>query len=82
MVGNNTEGNIRSLILQILLSGKTFNLCHHGLVGIHVKQRGYILTNYRKTFQSHSGINVLLNKLGVIALTVIVKLGEYHVPNL
>ena len=82
MVCNNTEGNICCFIFQIFFSGKTFNLCHHGLVGIHIKQRRYILANYRKTLQSHSGINVLLNEVGVISFAVIVKLREYHVPYL
>ena len=70
------------LIFHITLMRKTGNLFHHSLVGIHIKKRGNILADYSKSFQPHTGINVLLHKLGVVSLSVIVKLREYYIPYL
>ena len=48
---------------------------------IHIKQRAYALAYNRQTLQTHTGVNILLNQLRVIALTIVIELGEHIVPH-
>ena len=51
---------------------------HHG---IHFEKAVHALANHSQTLQTHTGIDVLLHQLGIVALTVVVKLGKHIVPN-
>ena len=82
MVGNNTERNVILLVFQITLVGKFCNLFHHSLIGIHIKKRRNILADYRKSLQSHTGINIFLNQIRIMPMAIVVKLGEHNIPNL
>ena len=48
---------------------------------IHIKQAIYILAHNSETLQAHAGIDVLLYQLCIIAVTVIIELGEHVVPD-
>ena len=61
-------GELRNLVCDV----------HHG---VHVKQAVYVLANNGQTLQAHAGINVFLSQFGIIALAVIVELGEDVVPD-
>ena len=82
MIRNNTERDIILLVLQIMLMGKYGNLFHHRLVGIHIKERRNVLADYGKTLQSHTGIDVFLNQIRVMAVPIVVELREHNIPYL
>ena len=82
MVCNNTKGDICPGISKILRVGQGAHLIQKRLVGIHRKQGIHVLNNNCQTLQSHTGINILMGKLGIIPLAVTLKLGEYVVPYL
>ena len=50
--------------------------------GIDVEKGVHVLADDRKTLKPHAGVDVLLDKLGVVALTVVVELREHDVPYL
>ena len=52
---------------------------HHG---VHVEQGVHPLAHAGQPLQAHAGVNILLLQLGVVALAVVVKLGEDVVPHL
>ena len=82
MVGDDTERNIHLVALAVGGAGEFGDAVgdiHHG---VHIKQAVDILTDHSQTLQTHAGINVLLGKVGVIAVAVVVELGEYVVPDL
>ena len=49
---------------------------------INVKQGVYALAHDGKALKSHAGVDIFLRKLCVVARAVIIKLGEYVVPDL
>ena len=49
--------------------------------GVHIEQGVHVLADNSQTLQTHAGIDVLLNQLGVVAVAVVVKLGEDVVPD-
>ena len=51
---------------------------HHG---VGVKQGRHVLAHARQTLKAHAGIDVLLHKLGVVALAVVIELREHDVPD-
>ena len=80
MVRDDAQGNIGLVGLAIGLAGDSGNMVGDILNGIHIKQRIHILHDNSQTLQTHAGINVLLHQLGIVALSIVVELGEYVVP--
>ena len=48
---------------------------------IDIEHGIYILYDTCQTLQSHTCINILLDQIGIISMSVIIKLAEYVVPN-
>ena len=49
---------------------------------VHVEQAVHVLADHRQPLQAHAGVDILLDQVGVIAVAVVVKLGEDVVPDL
>ena len=81
MVGNQTDGNIllrdRSHRLRRARAQTLFLRC---LDRIHIENGIHILNDNSQTLQTHTGIDVLLDQVGVMTLAVVVELAEYVVP--
>ena len=48
---------------------------------IHIKQAVYILAHNCQTLQTHTCIDIFLHQLSIVAVAVVIKLGEHIVPN-
>ena len=82
MIGDDTYGNVRLILLLIFHTGNLTHPRAQRQHRVHIKNRIHILHRRRQTLQSHAGINILLHKLRIIALAVIVELGKHVVPDL
>ena len=82
MICDQTDRNIIRFLRPVSLVGDRTDGITDRLHGIDIKYRIHILHHYRQPLQPHTGIDVLLLKLFVIALAVPVKLGEDVVPYL
>ena len=65
-----------------MLAGDLGDLVRDVAHGINVEQGADALYYARQTLEAHAGIDVLLLQLGVVAVAVVVELGEYVVPDL
>ena len=81
MVGNNPEGYVHLHALTIGSTGQLRHLVGDVHDGVHIEQRVYILADNCQTLQAHAGVDVLLSQLGVVAVAVVVELGEHVVPH-
>ena len=82
MVSDDTQGNVLLVALAVVGAGDLADLVgdiHHG---VHVKEGVHLLADAGQALQAHAGVNVLLCQLGIVALSVVVKLGEDDVPDL
>ena len=82
MVGNDTEGDIHLMADTIAGAGDLRDLFRDVHNGIDIEQGVDILTDDRQTLQAHARVDVFLGELGVIAVAIVIKLGEYVVPDL
>ena len=82
MVGDHAQGHVSGVALAIGSAGQLSDLGGDVHNRIHIEQGGHALAHTGQTLQAHAGINVLLLQLGIVALAVVVKLGEHHVPDL
>ena len=82
MVRDHPDRNIILIYDPIFFSGQSAHVITQRLDRIHIKNRIHILHDGCKTLQPHAGVNILLFQFAVIAVAVIVKLGEYVVPDL
>ena len=82
MIGDQTDGNILLIVLLILCMSHLADAVTDCLHGINIKDRIHILYNNSETFQTHSGIDILILEFLVAAMSVSVKLGKYIVPYL
>ena len=82
VVGDNADRNIVVLIIAVLLAGDLANLTDNLLNGVDLEHIVNALHYASKALKAHTGVDVLLCELGVVALAVVVELGEYVVPNL
>ena len=80
MVCDDTDGNIRLLILFVSHARNPAYMVTERFHCINIKNGIHVLYNTCQTLQSHSGIDILLFQFAVIAVSVVVKLGEYVVP--
>ena len=80
MIGDQADGYI------LLLIGLIGNSCHltdfiaDGFHRINIKYGVHILHDNSQSLKTHTGIDILLDQIRIISLTVIVILGEYIVP--
>ena len=81
MIGNHADADIRIGIFLVFHTCHLADLITKCLDCIYIKDRIHVLHNYCQTFQTHTGINILLLKLCIIIVTIIIKLREYVVPN-
>ena len=82
VVGDDAEGHVGLFAVPIVLARDLGYLVGDIAHGIHIKQRAYTLHHAGQTLKAHAGVDVLLLELGVVAVTVVVELGEYVVPDL
>ena len=82
MVGNDAQGHILLRVLMIFGTGDLADLLHNVLHGVHFKNIVHILENTGQTLQTHTGINILLLQLRVIAVAVVIELAKHIVPKL
>ena len=81
MVCDQTDRNIFFLVFLILCMSQLTYLISQGTESIHIKNGIYVLDYRSQTLQSHTGINILLLQFCIMALSVIVKLSKYVVPD-
>ena len=81
MVCDDTDGNIRLLILFVSHARNPAYMVTERFHCINIKNGIHVLYNTCQTLQSHSGIDILLFQFAVIAVSVVIKLGEYVVPD-
>ena len=74
MVCDNTDRNICFMLLKILHTCQIADFVAQCLNCIHIKDRIHILNNNSQTFKPHTCINILLDKICVMIMSVIVKL--------
>ena len=82
MVGDDTQGDVHFVALAVIGAGKLADLVgdvHHR---VHIKQGVHALADHGQTLKTHAGVNILLGQVGIVALAVVVKLGENIVPDL
>ena len=83
MVGDQTDRNILLVILLIVQRRASSQTLSRRALMVSTSKHGiHILNDHCQTLQTHTGIDVLLLQLGVIAVAVVVELGEYVVPYL
>ena len=82
VVGNNTDRNVVIMLGTVGLACDLTNAVKKGTNGINLKEVADTLHYAGKTLKSHTRIDILLSELGIIALAVVVELGEYVVPDL
>ena len=82
VVGDDPQGHVPLLRLAVVGPGELRHLVgdvHHG---VHIEQALHILAHTGQTLQAHTGVDVLLLQLGIVALAIVVELGEHVVPDL
>ena len=82
VIGDDPQGHVHLHALAIGCTGELGDLIGDVHDGVHIEQAVYILADHRQTLQAHAGVDVFLSQLGVVALAVVVKLGENVVPDL
>ena len=82
MVGNDAQRNIALGISAVLHAHDVGDVLHDVLNGIDEEQVIHTLHDAGKTLQSHARIDIGMVERCVIALAVVLKLGEYEVPDL
>ena len=81
MVGNSADRDIGSCILAIFFTRNLTNLIDNITDGINLEHIINILHYAGKAFKAHSGINILMFKLGIGTVTHIIELRENVIPD-
>ena len=74
MVGNNSDRYVVILVISIVLTRDSTNGIKYLSDGINLKEIVNALKDTRESLKTHACIYVLLNKLGVVAVAVVVEL--------
>ena len=82
VVGDNANGNVVVLVCAVGLLCDGADGVEQASYGVNLKEVVHTLHNARQTLKTHTGIDILLRELGVVAVAVVVELGEYVVPYL
>ena len=81
VVGDDPQRNVHLHALAVACAGELGNLIGDVHDGVHIEQAVHILAHNGQTLQAHAGVDVLLGQLGIVALPVVVELGEHVVPH-
>ena len=82
MVRDDPKGNVR-LFIGFVSDSRLFADCSDDILnGIDLEHVVDALHDAGKPFEPHAGIDVFMRKLGVVAVTVVIELGEHVVPDL
>ena len=81
MVCDDAQCHIHLFILIISHICNPADMLHNILHGVYLEQVVYTLHDTCQTFQTHTGINILVFHFRVMAVAVAVKLAEYQVPD-
>ena len=82
MVGYNADGDVVFSIFTVSFASDLAGLVDYLTDRVNLEHIVNTLHYASKTLKTHTGIDILLSKLGVVALAVIIELGEYVVPDL
>ena len=85
MVGNNADGNVclgSRFALLIADARDLADIFADRAQRINIEHRVDVLHRNGQTLEAHTGIDVFLRKLGVIALAITVELGKNVIPDL
>ena len=74
VVGSYAKGNILFIVCFVLDAGNFADMLHYVSDRVNLKKIVNVLHYAGKTFKTHSGIDILLFQLGIVAVAVIVKL--------
>ena len=77
-----SKRHVHLVAVAIVRAGELAHLVRDVHDGVDVKQALHALADDRQTLQTHTGVDVLLHEVGVVAVAVVVKLGEDVVPDL
>ena len=82
MVGADADRNVVVLVVSVGLARDRADGIEDLTDGIDLEHIINTLEDASETLETHAGVDVLLRELGVIAVAVVVELGEYVVPDL
>ena len=82
MIGDNAQGYVALIALAVVCAGYLGYLVSDVHDRIDVKQRVYALADDRETLKAHAGVDILLRKLGVVAVAIVIELRKNVVPDL
>ena len=82
MVCDNTDGNVRLLVLFVFNACNLANVLDNSLNSVNLKEIVNALHNASESLKSHTRVDIGVFKVAVVALTVAVKLCENEVPEL
>ena len=81
MVRDDPERHVHLDTLAVGSAGDLGDLVGDVHDGIHIEEAVYILAHNGQSLQAHAGVDILMGKLCIIAVAVIIELGEYVVPD-
>ena len=81
MVGYNSYGYVVVIVFAVLFACIFADGIEYASYGIDFKEVINTLHYARKSFKSHTGIYILLFKLGIVAVAVVIELRENVVPD-
>ena len=82
MVGDDAERHVGLVGLLIVCAGDLGDFIRDVHDSVDVEQGRDVLTHAGKAFEAHAGVDVLLLEFGIIAVAVVIELGEDDVPDL
>ena len=82
MVGDDAQGRVDGLGLAVARTGDLADLVGDAHDGVDIEQGVDALTHDGQTFEAHAGVDVFLDEIGIVAVAVVVELGENDVPDL
>ena len=82
MVGDDPQAHVHLVALAVLGPGDLADLVGDVHDGVDVEEGGHVLAHAGQPLQPRAHVDVLLLELGVVALPVVVELGEHVVPDL
>ena len=81
MVCDDTDGDVGLVFFAVLAACQRADFISERADRVHVKEGCDVLHGDRQTLQAHARIDILVLELRVIAVSVVVELGEYDVPD-
>ena len=81
VVRDDTDGDIGLVVLSVLAAGQCADFVSERADCVHVEERSDVLNRHCQTLKAHTCVDIFVLELCVIAVSVIVELGEYDVPD-